>query len=64
MLKARVVEHYHGVFEMWCDQHGIEAEPDTGFAPPQVLTHDRAYAQRRVDSHNAKFHPVLEAEDN
>lgn len=55
-VEARVVEHANGVFEPWCDQHGIEADPKTGFAPQQILTPDRVWAQRRVDSHNRKFH--------
>lgn len=55
-LKARVITRRVGLYEIWCDQHSVEADPNTGFAPRPVLTSDLAYAKRRVTSHNLKWH--------
>lgn len=57
MTTSIVVPRGPGVYQMWCDVHSTEVDPATGFAPPDVLTPDLAYAQSRVDSHNAKWHP-------
>ena len=62
-IRARVVTHGPGVYEMWCDEHSTVADPETGFAPQAAMTPDAAYAQRRVDSHNAKWHAEAAQEE-
>lgn len=55
-VSAIVIEHRKGIYEIWCDQHSTEADANTGFAPQAVLTDSAIYAQKRVDSHNQKWH--------
>lgn len=61
--QAVVVDRGPSGYEMWCPYHSTVADAATGFAPPTALTGDRDYAQRRVDSHNAKWHAPAPVKD-
>jgi hypothetical protein len=45
---ATVVEIKPGLFEVFCTSHAT-----------QLISDDRAYLQRRADTHNANWHPDL-----
>ena len=59
-FRARVITHRPGLYELWCDEHSVSAMPRSQYAPQAVLTNSLEYAQKRVDSHNEKWHNKLE----